>query len=556
MYHKEHIKAVGYIRVSTQEQAVEGHSLGAQREVIKRYCQRKGYDLINCYSDEGISGKSMDKRFGIQDLLEDSKNEQFDVVVIWKLSRLSRKLIDTLSIIDTLSDNNIALESISEKTDFTSTSGILMTQVMASINEFERNVTAENVALGHKAKAHLGEWNGGRVLGYNSVQNERRGNTLVVNPQEAKIIQLIFDYYLNGKGYRAIANELNHQGFTTKRGNSFSTIAVKDILKNPLYKGEILYGKKAKNIKELQDDPIIVKGTHEAIIDPITWNKVNQLLQIRSRNPERNRTGANVLTGLIKCPACGGHMVVNNSYYTRKDGTRIKKKYYVCGAFKNKGTTACNSNSINADEAEQKVSERFKELINSDKLVEHLLLKMKMNSENGKEQLQKKKEILTDKIITASNHRLVYQEKIKSEPNLSDIWQEAINRLAAECDEFRDEIFNIDQRIKKDYSDYDIEQITTLMNALIRKSQSTTNKTELKNLYLAFIKQIQWNKETKKFDIQLHFDETNIAEYLGIKPNPDPDSRPTSIPDNLPNANLKNLPNGRFFLRGALDIWV
>lgn len=556
MLRKEKIRAVSYVRVSTKEQALEGYSIGAQKSQIAAYCKNKGYDLVSGYADEGVSGKNTDNRFGLLDMLEDCKNDEFDVVVVWKLSRLSRKLVHTLNIIEELNDSDITLESVSEKTDFTSTSGIFMTQIMASMNELERNVIAENVAMGHKAKANLGAWNGNKVYGYNNVKGKNRATSLVVNPEEAKVVKHIYDSYLAGSGLRAIANNLNNKGYTTKKGNPFSSVAIKDILDNRLYRGDIVYGRKAKNIKELQGNPITVKGQHEAIIDAKTWDKVAHLRQLRSRNPEKNRTGSNILTGLIKCPQCGGHMVINNSYYTKADGTRVKKKYYVCGAFKNKGASVCSSNSISAELAEQKVGERFSELIDSKKLLEHLLLKMQKETDESKGQLEYKKQLLTDKIIAASNHMLVYQEKVNSEPNFSDIWQEAINRLEAECEGFRDEILNIDQRLKKDYSDYDIEQITALVDALVQESQSTTDKSELKNLYLAFIKQIQWDKETKKLNIQLHFDETNIAEYLGIKPDPDPDKQLANPPGGVNNQKQKNLPNGRFFLRGAIEIWV
>ena len=94
------------------------------------------------------------------------------------------------------------------------------------------------------------------------------------------------------------------------------------------------------------------------------------------------------------------------------------------------------------------------------------------------------------------------------------------------------------------------------MNALVQKAQGTANKSELKELYLAFVKEIQWAKETQKFDIQLHFNETNIAEYLGLRPDPDPDNGPLSTTDELNNTEQKNLPNGGFFLRCPIQIWV
>ncbi len=122
------IRAVGYIRVSTKEQAVEGYSLSAQREQINQYCAMYGLELVNIYSDEGISGKNLKDREGIQDLRDDAKEGLFDTVIIWKLSRISRKLLDTLTLIDELNAHKISLQSISEKIDLSTSSFYLMTK--------------------------------------------------------------------------------------------------------------------------------------------------------------------------------------------------------------------------------------------------------------------------------------------------------------------------------------------------------------------------------------------------------------------------------------------
>lgn len=556
MLHEDTKRAVYYTRVSTKEQAVSGYSLGAQQKIIADYCKSKGYELIGGYSDEGISGKTIEDRDQLQDLLEDSSDDEFDVVIIWKLSRLSRRLMDTLTIIEELNQNGVELDCVSEKIDFKSSSGRLSTQIMASMNEFHRNVIAENVALGHKEKARKGSWNGNKVFGYDNVKQKSRGTSLVVNDKEAKVVQMIYTAYLSGQGLRAIANDLNHKGYTTKRGNHFSTIAIQDILDNRLYRGDIVYGKKAQNIKELQGNPIVTKGLHEAIVDPKTWDKVAQLRQLRARNPEKSRTGANVLTGIIKCPQCGGHMVINNSYYTLKDGTKVHKKYYVCGAFKNKGAIVCSSNGINAETAEQKVAERFAELIDSKDLLQHLLNKMQESTTEGKSQLIEKQQLLTNQIIRFSDKILDYERKVKTDSDLADIWQQAIDRLEAEMDEVKADISAITYRLKKDYTDYDIHQLTLLVTTLVETAQSTTDKSLLKDVYLAFVKEIQWDKETQKFDILLYFDEDNIAEYLGIKPHPDPDNQTQNNANERNSYRTEDLPDGGFFLRRPIEIWV
>lgn len=554
MFDNNKLRAVGYTRVSTKEQAVDGYSLNAQREKIKQYCEMHNLELVNVYTDEGISGKDLDGRDGIKDLMNDAKENHFDVVIIWKLSRISRRLIDTLSIIEDLNKENISLQSISEKLDLSTSSGTFLVQLMASINELERNTLRENVVLGHKAKANDGEWNGGKVIGYDNVKGKHGKSKLVINEKEAAVIRYIYETYLNGHGYRYIANSLNHAGHKTKRGNKFSTIAVKDILLNPLYKGEIRYGKKATNIKNLKESPVVTKGIHEPIIDPKIWDKVHERWIMRSKQPSHNRLGSNVLTGLIKCKDCGGHMVVSNSYYRLKDGTRVKKSYYVCGAFKNKGATACKANGIEVSKAEEKIANRFEELIDSDKLLEHLVSQMQSRTVEDKAQLEDHKKFLTDKIVKCDDRIHDYKEKINEEPSLADVWELAIARLETEKEEYTSELLVTQGRIKTESSSIDTELVSKLINKLIGKMKSTKTNRELKELYLAFIQEIKMDKDKMALDIQLLFNETNISEYLIDRPDPD-NSLGLPLLENK-DATSKNLPSGRFFLRHPILIWV
>lgn len=552
------LKAVGYIRVSTKEQAVDGYSLGAQKEKIQQYCVLNNLELINIYADEGISGKNIEGREGIKTLLEDASSNKhpFDVVVIWKLSRLSRRQLDTLSIIEQLNDHNISLQSISEKLDQSSSSGKFMLQIMASLNELERNTIRENVGLGHRAKAADGEWNGGKVLGYDSIKGEDGKNKLVINDGEAKIVRKIYEQYLNGHGYRYIANKLNHEGFTTKRGNKFGTIAVKDILLNPLYKGEIKYGRKAKNIQDLKNKPIITQGIHDPIVDKDTWDAVYHLWQKTSKQPAHTKLGTHILTGIIKCPQCGSHMVVSNSSYKLKDGTRVRKSYYTCGQFKNKGALACKANGIEVERAENIVAERFESLVDSDKLKLHLLSKIQEQTVDDKEQLLAHKKLLTNKIINSEKHIKDYKDKMLEEPKLADVWEQAVNRIETEKEELISELLITKERISKESQSIDLKLVTELVGKLIDLMKSSSSKRDLKPLYQTFLKQITWNKETHQFDIQLYFDETNIAEYLSNDFDPDPD---TALQSNQVHKTLnaeKSLPFGGLFLHAPIEIWI
>src|SRR5699024_818516 len=135
-----------------------------------------------------------------------------------------------------------------------------------------------------------------------------------INEEEAAIVRKIFDMYIGGHGYKAISNHLNNQGFKTKKNNSFSITAVKTILSNHVYAGYIRYNVRQNWTEQrrnnINPDPIIVPGQHEAIISEETWRQVKTHMEKRSRRPNRVHDGEFPLTGLLRCPVCGAGMVI------------------------------------------------------------------------------------------------------------------------------------------------------------------------------------------------------------------------------------------------------
>ena len=159
-------KAVGYIRVSTDEQTQHGYSLEAQAQAIKKYCELQGWELVRIYRDDGYSGASME-RPDLQQLLEDVYLRKFDVVVVWKLDRLSRNLKDTLYLLDdALEKNGIGFISIQEQFDTTTPIGKAVMQIIAVFAQLEREMITERMKMGKYQKARLGQFGGHVLYGY------------------------------------------------------------------------------------------------------------------------------------------------------------------------------------------------------------------------------------------------------------------------------------------------------------------------------------------------------------------------------------------------------
>ena len=372
-----------YGRVSTLEQAEEGYSIDEQERLLNEYCKKKGYEVYKCYSDRGISGKDIKNRPALKELLSDAEEKKFDMVISWKINRISRKLADVLKIVDVLEQNNITFKSYSEPFETDTPAGKMQFQMMALIGEFERGTIAQNVKMGCMARARAGRWGGNKVLGYDIVviegseHKKRRDTELVINDKEAEFVRLIFNEYANGKGYKAITNKLNKLGYKTKKGNDFSVGSIRDILTNPVYIGKIRYNVRQdwseKRRRNINANPIINDGIHEAIIDMVTWDKVQAILESKKGKPSRIYDGEYPLTGILRCPKCGAGMVIMRTTNKLVDGTKKQIAYYACGNWKNKGTAVCNSNTIRVDKANEYVFSKISELLTNEKMIKAIV---------------------------------------------------------------------------------------------------------------------------------------------------------------------------------------
>ncbi len=421
------IRVVIYCRVSTEEQAEEGYSLQAQIDQAKEYCKRTDKQFVKAYSDKGISGKSTKDRLALNDLLEDCSKDIFDEVVVWKTSRLARNVLDLSQIVDTFQRCSVAFRSLSEPYETSTPQGKLMMNMLASFAEFERTTIIENLKMGMNARARQGYKNGGRMLGYKS-KGSGKDSELVIVEDEAKIVRIIFDMYSNGKGYKAISNYLNHQDYKTVKGNPFSTYAVKDILENPTYIGKIRFNRfvdySHKRRKGKNEDHILVDGRHEPIIDQLTWDRVRLIQKNKGGKRDTKSRGKFPLTGILRCPVCGAGMVSANSGHTRKDGTRIRHRFYVCGNFHNKGSKVCRSNSVRAETAEQYVYRRIREVLSDDKLLKQMVKKMNDDNLKKSKPLEKERDDFKKSIkeLTGRRNRVfeLYEDGIIDKITLRD----------------------------------------------------------------------------------------------------------------------------------------
>ncbi|MEH7114288.1 recombinase family protein [Neobacillus niacini] len=425
------IKSVAiYCRVSTEEQASEGYSISAQLQTLRQYAALYGWQISGEFVDEGISGKDIKGRPAMQRLIADVEKGNFQAILVWKISRLSRNMLDTLVLLDKFEEYDVKFISYSENFDTSSPIGKLVVQLMASIAEMERNTLSENVKLGMKQRALEGSWNGGEVFGYDTDEKE-----LVINQKEANIVRLIYQLYAEGKGLKAIANHLNKAGYKTKRNRYFSINGVATILDNVIYNGKISWLKvenwDTKRRRGKNPNPILVEGQHEAIISDELWSIVQTRRKSRSFKQKQSNEPF-LLSGLLRCPDCGQGMTPSNSTHTRKDGTKLKYRYYACGNFHNKGSSACKANLIKAYEAEHTVIQRIDSFLANKDVFSRILKEINSKSTEFLNQLTKELQSIDKLLIELLELQDRYLEAFEQKTFPIAVLQERLQKVTNE----------------------------------------------------------------------------------------------------------------------------
>ena len=299
------MRAALYMRVSTQEQ-IENYSIEAQRERLEAYCMSKGWIVYNAYVDGGYSGANMD-RPALQQMLADLDN--IDVVLVYRLDRLSRSQRDTLTLIeDYFLKNGVAFVSITETLDTSTPFGKAMIGILSVFAQLERETITERMRLGQIKRAEEGF----AAMGgdYDPAGYARRDGELIIKPDEAEHIRKAFDLYEQLLSITKVQHELKKLGYPVWRFRRY-----RDILSNRLYCGYVRYAGE------------YYKGRHEPIISEEQFERVQVLLS-RHRGHNAYKAKESLFSGLVRCGKCGESYV---SYQTRKGNYGVYK-YYICRA--------------------------------------------------------------------------------------------------------------------------------------------------------------------------------------------------------------------------------
>ncbi|TDF88857.1 recombinase family protein [Paenibacillus piri] len=518
------LQVVAYDRVSTEEQAELGFSIEGQLEEIKARCKAEHKVVFKEYVDAGISGKSIEKRPALLELLQDIESGKVSELWLWRTDRLSRRLSDLLSILELLKRNNVTLRCVADPDfDQTTSSGRAMMQMMGVMAEYQRNIIVENVKMGMKQRARNGKWNGGLVLGYEVVEVPKgsdKESLLRINPIEAELVRKIFRMYASGQGLRSIANQLNQEGHKTKPGNAFSSVAIKTIINNPVYVGKIRFNVRENwaetRRKGINPNPIIVDGKHDAIISQDLWETVQALFAKKSFSPPRVFDGTYPLTGLLRCPQCGTTLGAHRTRDTLKDGTVVIRRYYVCNNFRNRGSRVCNSNSVRADMVESFVFERLAEVVQKPKVLEDVVKKINKDRTKSVAPLQKELTAIDKELASIESQRQRFFKLFESSGVDDDLFVERLSEMKIQHEQLTRRRAEAERQLADNTSDpvplQQVRQALSQFHSLLAESQSETQKTLLQTV----IKQVHMKDRRKVAGIELEFDPTVQKHFFEL----------------------------------------
>jgi len=357
MSEKRSIRCAIYTRKSTEEGLDQDfNSLDAQREACEAYIvsqRHEGWKLVRGHFDDGgFSGGNMD-RPALADLLASIDRGEIDVIVVYKVDRLTRSLADFAKIVERLDARGVSFVSVTQQFNTTSSMGRLTLNVLLSFAQFEREVTAERIRDKIAASRKKGMWTGGPTpIGYDVIDKK-----LVVNEQEAQTVRMLFNLFLELGNVRALKDEADRRGIATKRrtqkngrvvgGRPFSRGNLYQLLSNPIYIGRVRY----------QDETY--EGEQDAIIDQATWEAVQDLLSGNApdRSNDTNTKSASLLTGLI-CDETGDRL---SPVHATKSGKRYR--YYISKRLMHHADRHKNGWRIPAREIERAVVNQITELL-------------------------------------------------------------------------------------------------------------------------------------------------------------------------------------------------
>ena len=391
----QRVRCALYTRKSTEEGLdQEFNSLDAQREAAEAYVASQRHEgwvaLDDRYDDGGHSGGTLD-RPAMKRLLADVERRQIDCVVVYKVDRLSRSLLDFSRIVALFEEHGVSFVSVTQQFNTTTSMGRLTLNVLLSFAQFEREVIGERIRDKIAGAKRRGKHTGGvPILGYDVDPVAKR---LVVNPEEAKLVVHIFKRFRRLGSPMLVARELNEQGRRTKQWTTQKGKAAGGHRWNKGHLYRLLNNR--KYIGEITHKDAVYAGEHDAIVARALWDDVQRILSENCKvrgNRTRAKTPA-LLKGIIRCGHCGSAM---GPTFTRKNGKTYR--YYLCVHASKTSYAECPVKTVAAGVIEEAVVEQLRAVFRTPELIARTFREAKSRETEELARLRGQREELTERV--------------------------------------------------------------------------------------------------------------------------------------------------------------
>lgn len=461
-----------YMRVSTEDQAREGFSLPEQKERLEMYCKFNNYQIVEYYTDAGISAKTGNHRPEFDRMLEDGKNGRINMIIALKLDRITRSIRDWEMLMDYSDKYNVALAFVNDKIDTTNANGKMVSRIMMSVSQNEIERTSERTIVGLEGAIKQGHIPSRAPLGYKHIDKK-----LVPDPLTKDYVIRIYDLYLEGMTYNNIAKLYNKEKVNGKE--KWKDTDIFKIISNVIYKGDYIQGKSTNHPKYFNK-----------VVEPLVSDEKWENCQVQKKKNQRNymRTQTYIFLQKLKCPKCGRILAGGASHKIKADKWYF---YYRC--------EKCGGN-IKEVEIEKSLKNILSDIFEYDNVVNEFFLPVLQNKiHNPKEEFEK--EILNlqnkkQRIKKAFIDEVFTEEEYKEESTIIDNKIKEIQKKLIDNEETK----NID---------------LTIDDILIKRDIDFINKIKLPILYDSFNQSWKDLDRKDKADIVMKYIDNIELELKG-----------------------------------------
>jgi len=525
----------------------KGDSIENQVQMCEDYIKShfQAVEDVYIYEDEGFSGGNAD-RPKFQEMLRDARDKKFDVLVCYRLDRVSRNIADFSNLIEELQQYNISFVSIKEQFDTSTPLGRAMMYIASVFAQLERETIAERVKDNMLELAKTGRWLGGvpslgfeskKVMYLDEEYKERSLTVLEPIQEEMDLVEFIYEKYLELGSIHKLRKYLIQNNYKTRNGKHYSARALSDMLRNPAYvkanetvveyleskgievagqdkinnkKAILIYNKKnGKSIKNNYEEWIAAVAKHEGSINADKWLEVQYKLDKNSMKiPRQGTSSVALLSGLLKCKNCGSAM---NIMYGRKRKDGTVPHYYVCRLKTISGKDKCENKNVNGLDIENTVINVILRLAKSkERLLEELEALRKEekanSSTNTLDQLKNKRNDLLEEINNLVNQM--------SKSSIADKYiLPIIEDLDKEVKKLDKEIAELEN--KKDKIIRETENFNFVVNNIIdfSKMVDTLDNEQKKYFLSTIVDRVYWDGEKEEVTIKLFTGDTNVSKF-------------------------------------------